>query len=236
MSTAASPRPVGEGEPRARSTGGRRASLQATDFRAAVADHLVHTCAIELRDAAPLDFYHAFAHTVRDRLVHRWLATQRTHLEEDVKRFCYFSSEFLTGRSLGLCLMNMDLYDAAVELAADHGFDLGEILECEGDPGLGNGGLGRLAACFMDSLATLELPAIGYGIRYDFGMFEQKIEGGRQVEQHDNWLQLGNAWELPRHEDAQTVRFGGRVLFQPDREGRMRANWVDTRAVIGLPY
>jgi starch phosphorylase len=236
MSSAASPRPVGEGEPRGRSNGGRRASLLAPDFRAAVADHLVHTCAKELRDARPLDFYNAFAHTVRDRLVHRWLATQRTHLEEDVKRVCYFSSEFLTGRSLGLCLMNMDLYDAAVELAADHGMDLGEILECEGDPGLGNGGLGRLAACFMDSLATLELPAIGYGIRYDFGMFEQKIEGGRQVEQHDNWLQLGNAWELPRHEDAQTVRFGGRVLFQPDREGRMRANWVDTRSVIGLPY
>ncbi len=233
MTIAGAPRPVGELRSR---VPGRRASLQTTDFRAAVADHLVHTCAKELRDAQPLDFYHAFAHTVRDRLVHRWLATQRTHLEEDVKRVCYFSSEFLTGRSLGLCLMNMDLYEAAVELAADHGFDLGEILECEGDPGLGNGGLGRLAACFMDSLATLELPAIGYGIRYDFGMFEQKIEGGRQVEQHDNWLQLGNAWELPRHEDAQTVRFGGRVLFQPDREGRVRANWVDTRAVIGLPY
>jgi glycogen phosphorylase len=236
MTSAASPRTVGEGETRARGAGSRRSSLLATDFRAAVADHLVHTCAKELRDAQPLDFYHAFAHTVRDRLVHRWLATQRTHLEEDVKRVCYFSSEFLTGRSLGLCLMNMDLYDAAVELAADHGLDLGEILECEGDPGLGNGGLGRLAACFMDSLATLELPAIGYGIRYDFGMFEQKIEGGRQIEQHDNWLQLGNAWELPRHEDAQTVRFGGRVVFQTDRDGRTRASWVDTSAVIGLPY
>ncbi len=88
----------------------------------------------------------------------------------------------------------------------------------------------------MDSLATLELPAIGYGIRYDFGIFEQRIEGGQQVEQHDNWLQLGNPWELPRHEDAQTVRFGGRVEFQHDRDGRLRADWVDTRAVIGLPY
>jgi starch phosphorylase len=132
--------------------------------------------------------------------------------------------------------MNMDLHDSAVELAADYGFELGEILECEGDPGLGNGGLGRLAACFMDSLATLQLPAIGYGIRYDFGMFEQRIDGGCQVEQHDNWLHLGNAWELPRHEDAQTVRFGGRVVFQPDRDGRLRANWIDTRDVIGLPY
>ncbi len=214
----------------------RRSSLADADFRAAVVEHVVHTCAKEIRDASALDFYHAFAHTVRDRLVHRWLATQRTHVARDVKRVCYLSSEFLTGRSLGLCLMNMDLHHAAVALAADYGFDLGEILECEGDPGLGNGGLGRLAACFMDSLATLQLPAIGYGIRYDFGMFEQRIDGGRQVEQHDNWLHLGNAWELPRHEDAQTVRFGGRVVFQHDRDGRMRADWIDTRAVIGLPY
>jgi starch phosphorylase len=221
---------------RGRAAAGRRASLHAADFRGAVLEHVVHTCAKELRDASALDFYHAFAHTVRDRLVHRWLATQRTHIEKDVKRVCYLSSEFLTGRSLGLCLMNMDLYDAAVEVAADYGLDLGAILECEGDPGLGNGGLGRLAACFMDSLATLELPAIGYGIRYDFGMFEQKFDGGRQVEQHDNWLQLGNTWELPRHEDAQTVRFGGEVVFYQDREGRTRASWTNTRAVIGLPY
>ncbi len=214
----------------------RRASLADGDFRAAVVEHVVHTCAKEIRDASALDFYHALAHTVRDRLVHRWLATQRTHVVRDVKRVCYLSSEFLTGRSLGLCLMNMDLHKAALALAADYGFDLGEILECEGDPGLGNGGLGRLAACFMDSLATLQLPAIGYGIRYDFGMFEQRIEGGRQVEQHDNWLHLGNAWELPRHEDAQTVRFGGRVVFQHDRDGRLRADWIETQAVIGLPY
>jgi starch phosphorylase len=215
---------------------GRRSSLQAADFRSSVLEHVVHTCAKELRDASAHDFYQAFAHTVRDRLVHRWLATQRTHVEKDVKRVCYFSSEFLTGRSLGLCLMNMNLYDAAVEVAADYGLELGGVLECEGDPGLGNGGLGRLAACFMDSLATLEMPAIGYGIRYDFGMFEQKIDGGRQVEQHDNWLQLGNTWELPRHEEAQTVRFGGEVAFYQDRDGRMRASWINTRAVIGLPY
>ena len=231
---------VGERQEPARKTGAsataNRASLADVDFRGAVVGHVVHTCAKEIRDASALDFYHAFAHTVRDRLVHRWLATQRTHVVRDVKRVCYLSSEFLTGRSLGLCLMNMDLHKAAVELAADYGFDLGEILECEGDPGLGNGGLGRLAACFMDSLATLQLPAIGYGIRYDFGMFEQRIDGGRQVEQHDNWLQLGNAWELPRHEDAQTVHFGGRVVFQHDRDGRLRADWIDTRDVIGLPY
>ncbi len=236
MTVGIQPRREEEADPRGRATPGRRASVLAADFRASVLDHVVHTCAKELRDASALDFYNAFAHTVRDRLVHRWLATQRTHVEKDVKRVCYFSSEFLTGRSLGLCLMNMSLYDAAVEVAADYGLELGQVLECEGDPGLGNGGLGRLAACFMDSLATLELPAIGYGIRYDFGMFEQKIDGGRQVEQHDNWLQLGNPWELPRHEEAQTVRFGGEVVFHQDRDGRTRASWVDTRAVIGLPY
>ncbi|HVZ35943.1 MAG TPA: glycogen/starch/alpha-glucan family phosphorylase, partial [Polyangiaceae bacterium] len=215
---------------------GRRASLDASDFAATVLEHLVHTCAKDPRDASALDLYHAFAHTVRDRLVHRWLATQRTHLEQDVKRVCYLSSEFLTGRSLGLCLMNMGLYEAAQQVAVELGLELGSILEREGDPGLGNGGLGRLAACFMDALATLELPAIGYGIRYDFGMFEQRIDDGQQVERHDNWLHLGNAWELPRHEDAQTVRFYGHVEFRHDSLGRLRAMWVDTRAVIGLPH
>ncbi|HWO13026.1 MAG TPA: glycogen/starch/alpha-glucan phosphorylase, partial [Polyangiaceae bacterium] len=215
---------------------GRRASLDAVDFRATVLEHLVHTCAKDPRDANTLDLYHAFAHTVRDRLVHRWLATQRTHFEQDVKRACYLSSEFLTGRSLGLCLMNMGVYEVAERIAVEAGFELGAILECEGDPGLGNGGLGRLAACFMDALATLELPAIGYGIRYDFGMFEQRIDGGQQVERHDNWLHLGNAWELPRHEDAQTVRFYGRVQFYTDELGRTRVGWADTRNVIGLPY
>ena len=236
MTVGIQPRREDDPDQRGRGAGGRRSSLQAADFRASVLEHVVHTCAKELRDASAHDFYQAFAHTVRDRLVHRWLATQRTHVEKDVKRVCYFSSEFLTGRSLGLCLMNMDLYDAAVEVAADYGLELGAVLECEGDPGLGNGGLGRLAACFMDSLATLEMPAIGYGIRYDFGMFEQKIDGGRQVEQHDNWLQLGNTWELPRHEEAQTVRFGGEVVYYQDRDGHTRASWINTRAVIGLPY
>jgi glycogen phosphorylase len=236
MTVSVRPPDTDDSEASAKSLPNRRASLADADFRDAVVAHVVHTCAKEIRDASALDFYHAFAHTVRDRLVHRWLATQRTHIARDVKRVCYLSSEFLTGRSLGLCLMNMDLHKAALALAADYGFDLGEILECEGDPGLGNGGLGRLAACFMDSLATLQLPAIGYGIRYDFGMFEQRIDGGRQVEQHDNWLHLGNAWELPRHEDAQVVHFGGRVVFQHDRDGQLRADWIETRDVIGLPY
>jgi starch phosphorylase len=211
-------------------------STEAAAFSRDVLDHVLHTCAKEPRDASALDFYHGFALSVRDRLVHRWLATQRAYFEHDVKIAYYLSSEFLTGRSLGLCLMNLGLYEVAEALAAERGFDLGQILEREGDPGLGNGGLGRLAACFMDSLATLELPAAGYGIRYDFGMFEQRIEDGRQVERHDNWLQHGNAWELPRHEDAQTVRLGGRVDMRQDASGRVQYDWVDARTVIGLPY
>src|SRR5260221_14569984 len=157
----ASPPPEGS---RSRPSG-VRTSVHTDDFRLAVVEHLIHTCAKDVREASTYDLYQAFAHTVRDRLVHRWLATQRTHVERDAKRVCYLSSEFLTGRSLGLCLMNMGLYEAAETLATDRGFELHQILEREGDPGLGNGGLGRLAACFMDSLATLELPAIGYGIR-----------------------------------------------------------------------
>src|SRR5450432_2327819 len=219
-----------------RPVGSRRGSIEAAAFSRDVLDHVVHTGAKELRDASAFDLYQGFALTVRDRLVHRWLATQRTYLERDVKCAYYLSSEFLTGRSLGLCLLNLGLYPAAQTLAAERGFDLGQILDSEGDPGLGNGGLGRLAACFMDSLATLELPAAGYGIRYDFGMFEQQFDDGRQVERHDNWLALGNAWELPRHEDVQTVRLGGRVDSRQDASGRTRYDWVDARTVVGLPY
>jgi glycogen phosphorylase len=205
-------------------------------FRAAVFDHLLYTCVKDASEATPYDLYRAMAHSVRDRLVLRWLATQRTYLERDPKRAYYLSSEFLTGRSLGLCLLNLGLYGEAEAIVRECGADLGEVLESEGDPGLGNGGLGRLAACFMDSLATLELPAVGYGIRYDYGIFEQRIEGGQQVEHRDNWLQVGNPWELPRHEHAQTVKLYGHVEQHKTSDGKTHVAWVDTKTVIGLPY
>jgi starch phosphorylase len=205
-------------------------------FKRSVLDHLLFTCARDLRDASARDLYRAMANAVRDRLVHRWLATQRTYDERNVKRVYYFSSEFLTGRSLGLCLLNMGLYETAETMAAERSFDLGQVLDQEGDPGLGNGGLGRLAACFMDSLATLALPAVGYGIRYDFGIFEQRIENGCQVELHDNWLSGGNPWELPRMEDAQIVRLGGRVDARWDADGRLRMEWSPARTILGIPY
>jgi starch phosphorylase len=210
--------------------------MDAAAFRRSVLDHLLYTCAKELRDSTPRDLYQAMAHTVRDRLVHRWLATQRTYEERDVKRAYYLSSEFLTGRSLGLCLLNLGLYETCEAMAAERGADLSMILDQEGDPGLGNGGLGRLAACFMDSLATLGLPAVGYGIRYDFGIFEQRIEDGRQVELHDNWLQGGNPWELPRQEEAQIVRLGGRTEYRHDPDGRLRVDWLPSRTILGVPY
>lgn len=205
-------------------------------FRKAVHDHLLFTCIKDPDAALADDLYRAMAHTVRDRLVRRWLATQRAYLEADAKRVYYLSSEFLTGRSLGLCLLNLGLYDQAAELMAEYGFELGAVLEHEGDPGLGNGGLGRLAACFMDSLATLALPAVGYGIRYDYGIFEQRIEQGRQVEHPDNWLRRGNPWELPRFEHTQVVKLYGHVEHRRSADGRYQPVWVAGKTVVGVPY
>ncbi len=215
---------------------GARVGMAMPVLKRAVLDHLLYTCGKSLDDATPLDLYTALAHSVRDRLVHRWLVTEHTYEELDVKRAYYLSSEFLVGRSLGLALINLGLYDAAKHLMDERGFDLDQILEQEGDPGLGNGGLGRLAACFMDSIATLELPAMGYGIRYDYGIFEQRIESGYQVERRDDWLQHGNAWEIPRHDLAQTVRFYGRVETQYDERGNSRVEWLDAKEVVGLPH
>ena len=215
---------------------GARTGMAVPVLKRAVLDHLLYTCAKDVDDATELDLYNALAHAVRDRLVHRWLATESTYEELDVKRAFYLSSEFLVGRSLGLCLLNLGLEDAARRLIQERGFDLESILEQEGDPGLGNGGLGRLAACFMDSLATLELPARGYGIRYEYGIFEQQIENGCQVERRDAWLQFGSAWEIPRHDLTQTVRFYGRVETHRDEKGRQRIEWLDTQDVLGVPH
>jgi starch phosphorylase len=212
------------------------ARIDPQEFQRAVRDHLLYTCVKDSTDITASDLYRAMAHSVRDRLVQRWLSTQRTYQERDVKCVYYLSSEFLTGRSLGLCLVNLGLFGVAEQMAAESKVDIEDVIEAEGDPGLGNGGLGRLAACFMDSLATLELPAVGYGIRYEYGIFEQRIENGNQVEHRDNWLHFGNPWELPRHDRSQTVRLYGRTELRRDQEGRLHAEWVDTRLVIGLPY
>jgi glycogen phosphorylase len=212
------------------------ARIEPQEFHKAVVDHLLYTCVKDTSEVTAKDLYRAMAHSVRDRLVQSWLATQRTYRERDVKCVYYLSSEFLTGRSLGLCLVNLGLFGVAEQLAGTYKVEIDDVIEAEGDPGLGNGGLGRLAACFMDSLATLELPAVGYGIRYEYGIFEQRIESGQQVEHRDNWLEYGNPWELPRHDRAQIVRLYGRTELRRDQEGKLRAEWVDALQVIGLPY
>ena len=173
---------------------------------------------------------------MRDRLVHRWLATQRTHVERDVKRAYYLSSEFLTGRSLGLCLMNIGLYKAALALAADYGFDLGDILECEGDPGWATAASAGSPPASWTRSRRWSCPRSATASATTSACSSSASTTAARSSSTTTGCSWATPWELPRHEDAQTVRFGGRVVFQHDRDGRLRADWIDTRAVIGLPY
>ena len=163
-------------------------------------NHLEFSLAKDEYSATDHDRFTALALTVRDRLIERWIETQQTYYREDAKRVYYLSLEFLMGRALGNSLINLGIYDEMKEGLAELGYDLEELRGEEGDAGLGNGGLGRLAACFLDSMATLELPAYGYGLRYEYGIFTQRIYDGFQVEAPDNWLRYGNPWEIPRPE------------------------------------
>ena len=213
-----------------------RTGMSPVTLERAVLDHLYYTCSKTQRSATPLDIYEAIAHAVRDRLVHRWLATKRTYTQQDTKRLYYLSAEFLVGRMLSRNLAYLGLTDIARDLLAKYGIDLDEVIESEVDPGLGNGGLGRLAACFLDSMACHELPGYGYGIRYEFGIFHQVIQDGWQIEQADEWLRYGCPWEIPRHEYTVEVCFGGRVVNEFDATGQIFPRWIDTRSVLGVPY
>ena len=213
-----------------------RIGMSPETLERAVLDHLYYTCSKTRRSATPLDVFNAMAHAVRDRLVHRWLATKRTYTQQNVKRLYYLSAEFLTGRMLERNLTYLGLYETSREILARHGMNLDDVLASEVDPGLGNGGLGRLAACFLDSMACHELPGYGYGIRYEFGIFHQVIHDGWQVEQGDAWLRFGCPWEIPRHEFTVEVNFGGRVVEGHDAEGRYKVRWVDTKKVLGVPH
>ena len=180
--------------------------------------------------------YKALAHAVRDRLMERWKNTQLAYDQANCKRTHYLSLEFLMGRTLGNAMLNLGITDAATQGLRDLGIVLEEIAESEPDAGLGNGGLGRLAACFLDSCATLQLPVKGYGIRYSYGMFRQELENGYQIEEPDHWLRDGNPWEVERPEFSQRISFGGRSEFYRDDRGVQRARWVDTRDVLAIPY
>ncbi|MBM3883740.1 MAG: glycogen/starch/alpha-glucan phosphorylase, partial [Verrucomicrobia bacterium] len=181
------------------------------------------------------DQYMALAYTVRDRLLHRWVRTAETYRERESRTVGYLSAEFLLGPQLGLNLLNLGIEGAAREAMACLGIRLEDLLEHEEEPGLGGGGLGRLAACFLESLATLEIPAIGYGMRYEFGIFDQAIRDGWQVEVTDKWLRLGNPWEVPRPEITFSVPLGGHTESYTE-EGQYRVRWIPDRVVRGVAY
>ncbi len=186
--------------------------------------------------ATPYDNYIATSIAIRDRLVERWIRTQQRYHRENLKRVYYFSMEFLIGRLLGTNMLNLGLMNETKDALKEVGLNIDDIRECEFDAGLGNGGLGRLAACFLDSMATLEIPAHGYGIRYEYGIFRQKILNGYQVEFPDEWLSHGNPWEFQRQEYAVKVRFNGHTYMSTDENGMMRTRWVDTDDVLAMPY
>uniref|UniRef100_G1S0F1 Alpha-1,4 glucan phosphorylase n=1 Tax=Nomascus leucogenys TaxID=61853 RepID=G1S0F1_NOMLE len=193
--------------------------------------HLHFTLVKDRNVATPRDYFFALAHTVRDHLVGRWIRTQQHYYERDPKRIYYLSLEFYMGRTLQNTMVNLGLQNACDEAIYQLGLDLEELEEIEEDAGLGNGGLGRLAACFLDSMATLGLAAYGYGIRYEFGIFNQKIVNGWQVEEADDWLRYGNPWEKARPEYMLPVHFYGRVEHTPDG-----VKWLDTQVVLAMPY
>ncbi len=182
------------------------------------------------------DLYLALAYAVRDRLLHRWVRSASTFLEGKHRAVIYLSAEYLIGPQLGSNLLALGLHTAARTALASMNVSLDEILEHEEEPGLGNGGLGRLAACYMDSAATLDLPAIGHGLRYEFGIFDQDIRDGWQVERTDRWLRNGNPWEIRRYEVEHRVGFGGHTEHTTNEHGRLVVRWVPQRIVKGIPY
>ncbi len=213
-----------------------RTSMVPEALRRAYQDHVRFSQGKNPQNATAWDRYMGLALAVRDRMVHRWAETQGEYNRADAKRVYYLSAEFLLGRALRNNLINTGLLDSMRAVLAELGVDLDLLLDQEPDAGLGNGGLGRLAACFLDSLATLGYAAYGYGIRYEFGIFEQRIEHNRQVERPDEWLRVGCPWELCRPEYMVPVRFYGRTEEYRDDHGRWRVRWVDHKQVLGLPY
>lgn len=191
---------------------------------------------VELSASSVNDQYLALARTVRQYLMSRWLETQHRQRESQAKSVAYLSAEFLLGRQLDNALLCTGLEEIADEALRGLDIDLADLRDAEIEPGLGNGGLGRLAACFIDSLSTMSVPSIGYGIRYEYGIFRQTFVDGRQVEKPDTWLELGSPWEFPHPEAAVTVGFGGQTELYVDEDGEERATWTPAWSVLGVPY
>jgi starch phosphorylase len=219
-----------------------RAYLTATDLgmdrqdlKRSLAHHIEYTLGRDEYSVTPRDFFKALAYAVRDRMFDRWNKTQQRYHREDARRVYYLSLEYLIGRLLSDALQNLGVYDAAIGALGELDVPFEEIAKLEDDPGLGNGGLGRLAACFLDSMATLGVPAVGYGICYEFGIFRQEIENGAQLEQPDNWRRYGTPWLVPRTEQLFVIRFGGRVQSTTDQNGQLVFEWVDTDNIVAIP-
>jgi len=204
-------------------------------IRRSFVDNLFYVTGRTLENAAPLDHYTALAFTIRDRMLARLVSSDEFYKHQGAKTVAYLSLEYMLGPQLGNNILNLKLGDNVRQAMAELGLELETILEAEQEPGLGNGGLGRLAACFMDSLATLELPSIGYGIRYEYGVFEQSIKDGWQVEVADAWLRDGNPWELPRQR-RYPVKFGGHLERYHDDERRLRIRWLPESIIYGVAY
>jgi starch phosphorylase len=205
-------------------------------LKRAILDNLFYLVGVSQETASDQEFFTAVAYTVRDRILARWFSTWERYKQHDVRVVCYLSAEFLMGPYLANNLLNLQLEAPVRQAVAELGRDLDRIVEEEREPGLGNGGLGRLAACYLDSMATEGVPAIGYGIRYEFGIFQQKIQDGWQVELTDYWLRYGNPWEIRRPHEAVNVGFGGHTEGWSDSTGKYKVRWVPAHPVRGIPY
>ncbi len=205
-------------------------------LRRSIVNHLTYTVAKDQYSATDRDFFYALVLAVRDRLIERWMDTMRRYYERDAKRVYYFSMEFLIGRSLTNNLLNTGMMDACRSALGALGLDYDRLAGQEAEAALGNGGLGRLAACILDSMATLGLPGYGYGIRYEYGMFYQRIEHGFQVEYLEHWLRYGNPWEVARPELLYPVKFGGNVTEYRDRDGRLHYDWRPSEQVMAMAF
>ena len=210
--------------------------IDAASLKRSFARHLESTLVKDAYSATQLDIYKSLAYTVRDRLVKRWIATQKAYYDQDAKRVYYLSMEYLLGRVLGNNMINLNMLDECHRAMREFGLELEKLCEMEWDAGLGNGGLGRLAACFLDSMATGEYPAYGYGIRYEYGIFYQKIVNGYQVETPDNWLRYETPWEIARPEYLYPVKFGGRVHQYRDEHNILKTDWLNTGNVMAMAY
>ncbi|QVL45319.1 MAG: glycogen/starch/alpha-glucan phosphorylase [Methylophilaceae bacterium] len=204
-------------------------------IKQALSNHLVFSSFKTEETATPRDWYDAAAHTVRDHVVERWVKTAAAYNDEDPKRIYYLSLEFLIGRMMSNAALNLGVSEALDKGLKSLGHSLEEAVEMEHDAALGNGGLGRLAACFLDSMATMDIPATGYGIRYEYGMFKQTLEHGQQVENPDNWLRYHNIWEFQRPESAYTIKFYGKVVHTNTEDGS-HSYWVDEQHVVAMAY